>query len=70
MSKTYKVTFGIQRTEYSSGYKRIKANSLEEAKKKAQRIADYDDDKFYDQLDNEDPDDTYVNVTVNNIEEE
>lgn len=69
MSKIYKITFGIQRTEYSSGYKIIEANSLEEAKKKAQRIANYDDDKFYDQLDSEDPDDTYVNITVNNVEE-
>ena len=70
MSKTYKITFGIQRTEYSSGYKSIKANSLEEAKKKAQRIANYDDDELCDQLDSEDPDDAYINVTVNNIEEE
>lgn len=61
----YTVTFNIERTEYSSATKVIEARSLEEAEKKAQRLADADD--FFDKIDDEDPGDSYTNIGISII---
>lgn len=65
----YKITFSIERTEYSTATKVIEAESLEEAKRKAQELADDDDDNFFDEIDDEDPGDSYADITVNDVEE-
>lgn len=62
----YTVTFNIERTEYSSATKVIEARSLEEAEKKAQRLAD--DDDFFDKIDDEDPGDSYTNIGISIIQ--
>lgn len=63
----YTVTFNIERIEYSSATKVIEARSLEEAEKKAQRLAD--DDDFFDKIDDEDPDDSYANIGIGIIQQ-
>ena len=65
----YKLTFSIERTEYSTATKVIEAELLEEAKRKAQELADDDDDNFFDEIDDEDPGDSYAEITVNDVEE-
>lgn len=64
----YKITFKIERTEYSSATKVIEARSLKEAKKKAQALAD--DDDFFDKIDDEDAGNSYDEITVDDIEED
>lgn len=63
----YTVTFNIERTEYSSATKVIEAESLEEAKRKAQELADDDDDNFFEEIDDEDPGDSYAEITVGDV---
>lgn len=46
----YKLTFSIERTEYSTATKVIEAELLEEAKRKAQELADDDEDEWQKQL--------------------
>lgn len=65
----YKITFNIERTEYSTATKVIEAESLEEAKRKAQKLADDDDDNFFDEIDDEDPGDSYADITVDDVKE-
>lgn len=65
----YTITFSIKRTEYSTATKVIEAKSLEEAKRKAQELADDDEDNFFDEIDNEDPGDAYDEITVCNVED-
>ena len=62
----YTVTFNVERTEYSTATKVIEAESLEDAKKKAQELAD--DDDFFEEIDCEDPGDSYDKITVGEIE--
>lgn len=68
--KKYTVTIAGKRTEYSTYNFEIEAKSLEEAKTKAQELADDDYGTFADDYDEYcDPGDAYEDFELVNVEE-